>query len=137
MVYGVVRNVGCFLSYSPQDRSTEYQDRRLTILRRRVSTFAALALDIHTQQKTTKRGVYAMPEDDKDAQKLNDLKSMRVRSEGYEAPKGQVAVSTEHLPVWQQPEEDIAYHNRYGTEEQTHGPLDSDSHRDHNPLLQR
>lgn len=95
--------------------------------RHSASTFAALALDASTQRRTTRRGVYAIPEDDKNTQKLNDMKSMRVRQEGYSAPEeeGDVVersggISTVHL----EPEEDIAYHNRYGAAEQTHGPLD-------------
>jgi len=97
-----------------------------------VSTFLAFALDIHTLKKTTKRGVYVMPEDDKDAQKLNDLKTMRVRNSGYEAPREQSAFSTASQPLaWQEQEADIGYHNRYGAEEETtHGPLDSQQERD-------
>lgn len=90
-----------------------------------ISTFAAAALDTHTQRRTTRRGVYAAPEDDKDAQKLNDVKSMRVRSQGYSAPEEQNDVP--HLGgvsgLGLELEEDIAYHSRYGAQE-THGPLD-------------
>ncbi|KAH7351246.1 hypothetical protein BKA65DRAFT_500067 [Rhexocercosporidium sp. MPI-PUGE-AT-0058] len=85
-----------------------------------VSTFAALALDIKTEWTTTRQGVYAIPEDDKDAQKLNELKSMRVKSEGYEAPEEQR--HTGHADGFEQ-ELDIGYHNRYGAEADTHGPL--------------
>ena len=65
-----------------------------------------------------------MPEDDKDAQRLNDMKSMRVRSEGYDAPKDQAAVSNTVLE-----ETDIGYHSRYGAEEEerevvSHSPLE-------------
>lgn len=95
-----------------------------------VSTFAALALDIHTQQKTTRRGVYAIPEDDKQAQKLaTELKSvpsMLVRTQGYDIPREQSPVVSGSGPMWQLPEEDIAYHNRYGAEEETHGPVYTD-----------
>lgn len=89
-----------------------------------VSTFLALALDWHTHRRTVSRGTYNLPEDDKDAQRLNDLKSIRVRSEGYDAPKDQAAVSTTLFD-----ESDIGYHNRYGVEEEEreavpHSPLD-------------
>ena len=78
-----------------------------------------------------------MPEDDKDAQKLNDLKaipSVRVLKDGYDVPTEQDSVIMEIGPTWQIPEEDIAYHNRYGTEEEAHGPVESDA--DHNRLIQ-
>ncbi|KAE9375207.1 hypothetical protein N431DRAFT_402554 [Stipitochalara longipes BDJ] len=101
-----------------------------------VSTFAALALDIKTQRKTTHRGAYALPEDDKAAQTFNtELKSIptiRMRSQGYDIPREQSPAVTGRGPTWQ-PEEDIAYHNRYGAEEETHGPVETD---DHNRLLQ-
>jgi hypothetical protein len=103
----------------------------------RVATFAALALDIHTQRKTARRGVYAMPEDDKDAQKLNDLKaipSVRVLKGGYDMPTEQDSVITGSGSTWQIPEEDIAYHNRYGAEQEAHGPVEIDA--DHNRLIQ-
>jgi hypothetical protein len=78
-----------------------------------------------------------MPEDDRDVQKLNDLKaipSIRVLREGYDAPSEQEPVITGSGPTWQLPEEDIAYHNRYGAEEESHGPVESEE--DHNRLLQ-
>lgn len=89
-----------------------------------VSTFLALLLDIHTHRQTTRRGAYNLPEDDKDAQRLNDMKSMRVRSEGYDAPKDQAAVSS---VVFE--ESDIGYHSRYGAERDErevvpHSPLE-------------
>jgi len=89
-----------------------------------VSTFLALLLDVRTHRLTTRRGAYNLPEDDKDAQRLNDMKSMRVRSEGYDAPKDQAATSTAVSD-----EADIGYHNRYGAEEEErevvpHSPLD-------------
>jgi hypothetical protein len=88
----------------------------------------ALALDFQTWKKATRRGVYVMPEDDKDAQKLNDLKGARVRSAGYEAPREQDATNSTGLTVmWQ--EQDIGYHNRYGAEE-AHGPLDGEEIKD-------
>lgn len=88
-----------------------------------VSTFAALCLDAHTHRKTTRRGKYLLPEDDKDAQRLNDMKSMRVKSEGYDAP------SEENAPGGSVFEQDITYHNRYGHEDEGeqmmgHGPLE-------------
>ncbi|KUJ17989.1 uncharacterized protein LY89DRAFT_696449 [Mollisia scopiformis] len=83
-----------------------------------VSTFAALTLDIATQRKVTRRGVYKLPEDDKDAQKLSELKSMRVRTQGYEAPReqgGDGVWRDEHLHGEE-------YHSRYGAEEEvSHG----------------
>jgi hypothetical protein len=88
----------------------------------RISTFAALLLDIHTQRKTTRRGVYVKPEDDKDAQKLNYLKATRVRNTGYGVPREKIAVSTGNPAEWQ--EQDIGYHSRYGAEEETHGQLE-------------
>jgi hypothetical protein len=78
-----------------------------------------------------------MPEDHKDTQKLNDLTAIpliRVRGEGYDLPREQEPVITGSGPTWQLPEEDIAYHNRYGAEEEPHGPVQSDE--DHNRLLQ-
>jgi hypothetical protein len=86
-----------------------------------ISTFAALALDYHTHQKTIHRGIYVTPEDDKNAQKLNDLKAGRIRSAGYEAPREQSGVSS---VAWE--EQDIGYHSGYGIEEETHGPLDQE-----------
>ena len=82
----------------------------------------------------TRRGAYILPEDDKDAQRRNDMKSMRVRSAGYEAPREQSAV-TEKGVAWQDGEldgsGDIGYHNRYGAEEEvTSGPLDGEGRRD-------
>jgi len=73
-----------------------------------VATFAAFLLDLHTQRKVTKRGIYAMPEDDQDARRLNDLKTTRVRSEGYDAPTEQTEASTSVF------DSDIGYHSRYG-----------------------
>lgn len=91
----------------------------------------ALALDIRTHKRTIARGNYDKPEDDKDDQRLNDLKTMRVRTAGYDAPLDQRAVSTgSGAPVWE--EQDIGYHNRYGAEEAetTHGPLEAEEQRD-------
>ena len=96
-----------------------------------MSTFLALALDIHTHRRTTRKGIYVLPEDDKDAQRLNDLKCTRVRSEGYEAPREQSALdlslSERRVPFQDEDGGDIGYHNRYGAPEQTHGPLDGPS----------
>jgi hypothetical protein len=116
------------LNPTPQSNGNEVV---INTLKNRASTFAALALDLHTQRKITRRGVYAIPEDDKDAQKLNDLKSMRVRNKGYEAPKEQEAVGPGAWTgdVWRSEHErdgDIGYHNRYGAEDdiQGSGPID-------------
>ncbi len=64
-----------------------------------------------------------MPEDDKDARALNELKTARVRSEGYKAPREQSGVGS---AAWE--EQDIGYHNRYGADEGegTRGPLESE-----------
>lgn len=87
-----------------------------------MSTFGALLLDAHTHRKQNRRGKYLLPEDDKDAQRLNDMKSMRVRSEGYDAP------SEHSAPGGSVFEQDIGYHNRYGMEDgeevYAHGPLE-------------
>ena len=94
----------------------------------RVSTFLAFALDVRTQRKKTKLGDYDKPEDDKDAHRLNDLKSMRVRSAGYEEPVDQKTLSMgTGSTTWQ--EQDIGYHNRYGAEEDTRGPLEAEEQR--------
>jgi hypothetical protein len=101
-----------------------HERRRFLTRKYRFSTFCALLLDIHTHRKSNRRGAYLMPEDDKDAQRLNDLKSARVRSAGYDAPADQSAVSSSIF------DSDIGYHNRYGVEEtdetemMPHGPLD-------------
>ncbi|RDL38939.1 Uncharacterized protein BP5553_03279 [Venustampulla echinocandica] len=91
-----------------------------------VSTALALALDFHTWKKSTHRGTYVLPEDDKCAQKLNDLKSVQATNGDYEVPKDQASVTedTETPTRWHQ-EADIGYHNRYGAEE-THGPLEAE-----------
>jgi len=104
-----------------------------------VSTFLALALDVRTQKSTTELGMYNKPEDDKDTQMLNDLKTPHMRSAGYDTPgKESHTVSTASGSAdWQ--EEDIGYHNRYGAEEKkTHGPLEAEQYRDmgyHNRLF--
>lgn len=49
-----------------------------------------------------------MPEDDQAAQKLNELKSARTRSETYDLPPEQDEASTSVF------DSDIGYHNRYG-----------------------
>ncbi|TAQ83900.1 hypothetical protein B7494_g7781 [Chlorociboria aeruginascens] len=46
-----------------------------------ISTLLALVLDIHTNRKVTKSGVYISPEDDKNA---NDLKPLAARTQAYE-----------------------------------------------------
>ncbi|KAL2071135.1 hypothetical protein VTL71DRAFT_12370 [Oculimacula yallundae] len=84
-----------------------------------ISTYAALGLDIRIEWRTNIQGIYAIPEDDKDAQKMNDLKSMRVKSAGYEVPKEQ-SDTIDAGGVEQEP--DIGYHNRYGVVEENHGP---------------
>jgi hypothetical protein len=49
-----------------------------------------------------------MPEDDQATQRLNELKSARVRSEGYDAPAEQNETGTSVF------DSDIGYHSRYG-----------------------
>jgi len=64
---------------------------------------------------------------------LSDLKSMRVRTAGYEVPVDQKTVSTgTGSTTWQEQEQeqDIGYHNRYGAEEETSGPLEAEEQRD-------
>jgi hypothetical protein len=54
---------------------------------------------------------------------------MRVRSAGYEVPVDQRTLSTgTGSTSWQ--EQDIGYHNRYGAEEETSGPLEAEEQRD-------
>jgi len=77
-----------------------------------VSTVGALLLDAHTYRKTNRRGKYLVPEDDKEQQRLNNMKSMRVRSEGYDGP------GEENAPGGTVFEQDIGYHNRYGQDEE-------------------
>lgn len=93
------------------------------------STFLALALDFHTWKKSTRRGTYNMPEDDKDAQVLKDWKAPKIRSEGYETPREQGATAGNASTIEWQEEQDIGYHNRYGAEE-PHGPLDAEEIKD-------
>jgi hypothetical protein len=88
--------------------STRSETHKLTVNSNRVSSFLAFLLDIHTQRKVTKRGVYIMPEYNQDAQRLNGLKDVRVRSEGYDEPVEQNEASTSIF------DSDIGYHNRYG-----------------------
>ena len=108
--YGILRNVSLHSSHL----SVLFLQSDADTWHGRLSTFAALLLDIHTQRKTTRRGIYALPEDDKDAQKLNELKTARVRAEGYDAPKDQSTVSTASGAALQ--EQDTGYHSRYGVE---------------------
>lgn len=96
----------------------------LTNKMNRISTLAALTLDIVIQRNVTRRGVYNRPEDDKDAQKLNELKTMRARAKGYEAPKEQGTDG-----VWRDDHlHGEEYHNRYGVDEELEvmpaGPLE-------------
>jgi len=108
---GVVRNVCRF--------PPSFQSEAELTTPHSVSTFAALALDISTQRKTTHRGIYALPEDDKAVQKFNtelqSLPAIRARSQGYAIPREQSPVITGGVL-----EEDIAYHNRYEAEEENH-----------------
>ncbi|KAG9248197.1 hypothetical protein BJ878DRAFT_538608 [Calycina marina] len=76
-----------------------------------VSTFGAVLLDAHIYRKTNRQGKYLMPEDDKDAQRLKDMKSTRVRSEGYAAPLEENASDGSVF------DSGIGYHNRYGVNE--------------------
>ncbi|KAF7873986.1 hypothetical protein EAF04_002658 [Stromatinia cepivora] len=69
-----------------------------------LSTLAALGLDIWTHMKTIERGMYVMPEDDKNAAMLKDMNGGNSKAKGYEASRGGAF----------EEEIDIAYHNRYG-----------------------
>ncbi|KAI9644225.1 hypothetical protein NHQ30_007580 [Ciborinia camelliae] len=68
------------------------------------STLSALGLDIWTHMKTTEGGIYAMPEDDKNAALLKDINGGNSKTKGYEATRGGAF----------EEEINIAYHNRYG-----------------------
>jgi len=87
------------------------RDAETNNLANRISSFAAFLLDVHTRRKTTRRGTYILPEDDQDAQRLNELKPARVRAEGYDAPSEQNQGSSSIF------DSDIGYHNRYGESE--------------------
>jgi hypothetical protein len=76
----------------------------------RVSTVSALILDIYTQRKVNRLGKYVKPLDDQATDRMNDLKPMRARTAGYEAPKEQADVSVLGLD-----EQDVAYHSPYAT----------------------
>ncbi|CAL3968567.1 hypothetical protein PZA11_004119 [Diplocarpon coronariae] len=82
-----------------------------------VSTLAALTLDVHTQRKTTRRGVYAIPEDDRDIHRLREKRDLRVRNAGYEAPREQRKFKYLGREPTFELENDTVYHNRYGSEE--------------------
>lgn len=69
-----------------------------------LSTLAALGLDIWTHMKTIERGIYVMPEDDKNAAILKEMNGGNSKAKGYEPSRG--GAFEEEL--------DIAYHNRYG-----------------------
>ncbi|PQE30922.1 marvel domain-containing 2 protein [Rutstroemia sp. NJR-2017a WRK4] len=69
-----------------------------------LSTLAALALDISTHIKATKKGVYVAPADDMNATKMHSMKSGRSKPNGYDAPNDDAFDK----------EMDIAYHNRFG-----------------------
>lgn len=85
-------------------------------MKNRISTLSALALDLLIQRKITRRGIYNRPEDDKTTQpqSLNELKNIRARTRGYEAPKDQDIDG-----VWRDDHlHGEAYHNRYGAGEE-------------------
>ncbi|PBP21437.1 hypothetical protein BUE80_DR007509 [Diplocarpon rosae] len=82
-----------------------------------VSTLAALALDVHTQRKTARRGVYSIPEDDRDIRRLGEKESFRVRSAGYESPREQRDFKILAHDSALELDEEIGYHNRYGVDE--------------------
>lgn len=94
-----------------------------------VATFAALALDVKTWNKTYSRGKYALPEDDKEAQKLKDLTVTTGREQKYETLRGQgttahqAGSSTSLHQGASSYEMDIGYHSGYGQEVEPHGPL--------------
>ncbi|PBP21484.1 hypothetical protein BUE80_DR007681, partial [Diplocarpon rosae] len=76
-----------------------------------VSSLAALALDVHTQRKTARRGVYSIPEDDRDIRRLEEKESFKVRSAGYEAPREQRDFKILAHESALELEEEIGYHN--------------------------
>ena len=93
----------------------------------RVATFAALALDFKTWNRTYSRGVYALPEDDKDSHKLKDLSATTGREQKYENLRGQSTERHVGNPSNVHPdpyEQDIGYHNAYGAEAMPNGPLE-------------
>ncbi|KAF4629671.1 hypothetical protein G7Y89_g8472 [Cudoniella acicularis] len=100
-----------------------------------VSTFAALALDLHTWKKSNRRGAYVLPEDDKSSQRLRDLNlkpTPRGTSEGYEAPRQQGVTPQSRGLVWDGEHtelggEDIGYHSRYGAEAEADEEVYSDA----------
>jgi hypothetical protein len=81
------------------------------------STFLAFGLDLQVQHQVTRLGGYNKPEDEKDAQKLENSKSDYVKSQGYDAPHEQGDKDWHH-----ELDEDVAYHSPYA--EQRHGSLD-------------
>ena len=97
--------------------SSEYgasSETRSLTLSFSISTFGAVLLDLHIYRKTNRQGKYLMPEDDKEAQRLNALKTTRIRGQGYEAP------IEENAPGGSVFESDISYHNRYGAADEDH-----------------
>lgn len=95
-----------------------------------VGSILALLLDVSTLRKEHRLGEYKAPEDDLKSQHMHDMKTMRVRKEGYETPDEQ----GDHIsPTWQAPEEDITYRGSFA--ETTRGPLDANGsaagYRDH------
>ncbi|KAJ8062578.1 hypothetical protein OCU04_009103 [Sclerotinia nivalis] len=71
-----------------------------------LSTLAALALDIWTHRKTIEKGIYVLPEDDKNAAMLKDMNGGNSKAKGYEPSRGGAF----------EEEIDIAYYNRYGAD---------------------
>ena len=70
-------------------------------------------------RKEHRLGAYTKPVDDQAAQHVHDMKTMHVRSAGYEAPEEQ----NDHVaPSWRAPEEDITYRSSFAG---TRGSLDN------------
>jgi hypothetical protein len=90
-----------------------------------IATCSALALDLRTYKKTHRKGVYALPEDDKDAQMLKELPQTTARETRYEPLKERIQATTPTAPMSPfHDESDIGYHSGYGHAEQAWGPLD-------------
>ncbi|KAG9228162.1 hypothetical protein BJ875DRAFT_260129 [Amylocarpus encephaloides] len=87
-----------------------------------VATFSALTLDFSTWKKTASRGAYAMPEDDKDAIKANNMTAAELQNQKFEPLKERSVVQTTGVTPFHN-EQDIGYHSGYGQE--SWGPLEN------------
>ena len=93
-----------------------------------ISTILALLLDVSTIRTEHRLGAYTKPEDDQHQQHLHDMKTTRVRAEGYEAPEEQI----DHIsPTWKAPEDDIAYRSSFAGESRRDSHSGDAGYRDH------